>query len=44
MDTIWSYAFGLDTDMQNNINNPYLLHSQQLFDDVNSMKILVLQS
>ncbi len=31
MDTIWSCGFGLDTDMQNNINDPYLLNSQQVF-------------
>jgi cytochrome P450 len=44
MDTIWSCAFGLDTDMQNNINNPYLVHSQQLFDEANNVKILILLS
>jgi cytochrome P450 len=44
MDTIWSCAFGLDTDMQNNINNPYLVHSQQLFDKANNVKILILLS
>ena len=31
MDTIWSCGFGLDTDMQNNIDDPYLLNSQQIF-------------
>ncbi|CAF1125621.1 unnamed protein product [Adineta steineri] len=31
MDTIWSCGFGLDTDMQNNINDPYLLNSQLIF-------------
>ncbi|CAF1346256.1 unnamed protein product, partial [Rotaria sordida] len=31
MDTIWSCGFGLDTDMQNNVNDPYLLHSQRFF-------------
>jgi cytochrome P450 len=31
MDTIWSCAFGLDTDMQNNVNDPYLINSQQHF-------------
>ncbi|CAF4004958.1 unnamed protein product [Rotaria sp. Silwood1] len=30
MDTIWSCGFGLDTDMQNNPNNPYLLESQRV--------------
>ncbi|CAF3845010.1 unnamed protein product [Rotaria sordida] len=29
MDTIWSCGFGLDTDMQNNPNDPYLVQSQQ---------------
>jgi cytochrome P450 len=33
MDTIWSCGFGLDTDMQNNVNNPYLLNSQQIFSE-----------
>ncbi|CAF4053491.1 unnamed protein product, partial [Rotaria sordida] len=28
MDTIWSCGFGLDTDMQNNPNDPYLIQSQ----------------
>ena len=31
MDTIWSCGFGIDTDMQNNINDPYLIHSQDIF-------------
>ena len=31
MDTIWSCGFGLDTDMQNNADDPYLLNSQQIF-------------
>ena len=31
MDTIWSCGFGLDTDMQNNVNDPYLLNSQLVF-------------
>ena len=31
MDSIWSCGFGLETDMQNNINDPYLVHSQQIF-------------
>ena len=33
MDSIWSCGFGLDTDMQNNSNNPYLIHSQDIFID-----------
>ena len=44
MDTIWSCGFGLSTDMQNNINDPYLINSQFLFDDVNSVKILAILS
>jgi cytochrome P450 len=44
MDTIWSCGFGLDTDMQNNINSPYLVHSQQVFDEADGNKILVLLS
>ncbi|CAF2898042.1 unnamed protein product [Rotaria sp. Silwood2] len=31
MDTIWSCGFGLDTDMQNNPNDPYLIQSQRVF-------------
>ena len=31
MDTIWSCGFGLDTDVQNDVNNPYLLQSQKVF-------------
>ena len=31
MDTIWSCGFGLDTDMQNNVNNPYFLNSEKVF-------------
>lgn len=31
MDTIWSCGFGLDTDMQNNINDPFLINSQKVF-------------
>ncbi|CAF1202831.1 unnamed protein product [Rotaria magnacalcarata] len=42
MDTIWSCAFGLDTDMQNNINDPYLLYSQQLFEEKVNVRLLVL--
>jgi cytochrome P450 len=44
MDTIWSCGFGLDTDMQNNMNSPYLLHAQHVFDEANSVKILSLLS
>ncbi|CAF3780088.1 unnamed protein product [Rotaria sp. Silwood1] len=31
MDTIWSCGFGVDTDMQNNVNDPYLLNTQKMF-------------
>ena len=31
MDSIWSCGFGLETDMQRNVNDPYLVHSQQIF-------------
>ena len=31
MDLIWRCCFGVQTDMQNNPNNPYLLRSQQVF-------------
>lgn len=31
MDSIWSCGFGLDTDMQNNVNNPYFLNSEKVF-------------
>jgi thromboxane-A synthase len=44
MDTIWSCGFGIETDMQNNINSPYLLHSQEVFSEANAVKILVLLS
>ncbi|CAF1075862.1 unnamed protein product [Rotaria sordida] len=30
MDTIWSCGLGLDTDMQNNLNDPYLVQSQRV--------------
>ncbi|CAF1580202.1 unnamed protein product, partial [Adineta ricciae] len=33
MDTIWSCGFGINTDMQNNSNDPYLTHSQEVFND-----------
>lgn len=31
MDIIWRCCFGIQTDMQNNPNNPYLIRSQQVF-------------
>jgi thromboxane-A synthase len=44
MDTIWSCGYGLDTDMQNNINSPYLLHTQHVFEEAHNAKILLLMS
>lgn len=41
MDTIWSCAFGLDTNMQNNPDDPYLIHSQRVFAEENYMRKLV---
>jgi cytochrome P450 len=42
MDTIWSCGFGLDTDMQNNINDPYLVYSQQMFGDKVNLQLMVI--
>ena len=42
MDTIWSCGFGVDTDMQNNINDPYLIHSQQMFGEKVNVRLIVL--
>lgn len=42
MDSIWSCGFGLDTDMQNNIHDPYLVNSQQMFDEKVNVRFLVL--
>ena len=42
MDTIWSCAFGVDTDMQNNVDDPYLIHSQAMFGDKVNERIIVL--
>jgi thromboxane-A synthase len=44
MDTIWSCGFGLDTDMQNNIDNTYLVHSQEVFSEANIVRKLSLLS
>ncbi|CAF4677815.1 unnamed protein product [Rotaria sp. Silwood1] len=44
MDTLWSCVFGIDTDMQNNINDPSLIFSQCYFEEQNSAKVLVLLS
>jgi cytochrome P450 len=40
MDTIWSCGFGLNTDMQNNVNDPYLLNSQQHFSRTRFRRII----
>jgi cytochrome P450 len=42
MDTIWSCGFGVDTDMQNNINDPYLIHSQQMFGEKVNVRLIIL--
>jgi cytochrome P450 len=42
MDTIWSCGFGVDTDMQNNINDPYLVYSQQMFGEKVNVRLIVL--
>lgn len=42
MDSIWSCGFGIDTDMQNNTNDPYLVHSQQIFNENANVRVLIL--
>ncbi|CAF1212484.1 unnamed protein product [Didymodactylos carnosus] len=42
MDVIWTCGFGVDTDMQNNPDNPYLTHSQRIFSDDQNNKFLIL--
>lgn len=42
MDTIWSCAFSIDTDMQNNDHDPYLIYSQQLFGEKVNVRPIVL--
>jgi cytochrome P450 len=42
MDTIWSCGFGVDTDMQNNVNDPYLVHSQRMFGENRHVRLLML--
>ncbi|CAF3078543.1 unnamed protein product [Rotaria sp. Silwood2] len=44
MDTIWSCGFGLDTDMQNNPNDPYLIQSQRVFSEGFSVRKILLLS
>lgn len=31
MDTIWNCAFGIDTDLQNDLNNQYFYRAEQIF-------------
>ncbi|CAF1393605.1 unnamed protein product [Rotaria sp. Silwood1] len=43
MDTIWSCGFGIEADMQNNPNNPYLIQSQRVLSKENCVsKLLIL--
>ena len=42
MDTIWSCGLGSDTDMQNNVNDPYLLHSQRMFEGNRHLRLIML--
>lgn len=42
MDTIWSCGLGYETDMQNNINNPYLVHSQEMFVENRNVRLIML--
>ena len=42
MDLIWRCCFGIETDMQCNPNNPYLLRSQQVFARENSTPLATL--
>ena len=42
MDTIWSCGFSIDTDMQNNINDPYLVHSQRIFGENVNVRLVIL--
>ena len=42
MDSIWSCGFGLDTDMQNNIHDPYLVYSRQMFGENVNVRLIVL--
>ncbi|CAF1457709.1 unnamed protein product [Rotaria sordida] len=42
MDTIWSCGFGLDTDMQNNSNDPYLVQSQRVTNEGNNFTPLMI--
>ncbi|CAF4198665.1 unnamed protein product [Rotaria sordida] len=42
MDTIWSCGFGLDTDMQNNPNDPHLVQSQRLAAEESNVTPLII--
>lgn len=41
MDSIWSCAFGLETDMQNNTDDPYLINSQRVFQEELRLDLIV---
>ncbi len=42
MDTIWNCAFGLDIDLQNDIDNLYLYHSDRVFVEFGNSPPLVI--
>ncbi|CAF3064566.1 unnamed protein product [Rotaria sp. Silwood2] len=44
MDTIWSCGFGMETDMQNNPNSPYLIQSQRVMSKENCVSKLLIVS
>lgn len=44
MDLIWRCCFGIQTDMQNNPNNPYLIRSQQVFASENNTYLATILS
>lgn len=44
MDSIWSCGFGIDTDMQNNANDRYLVQSQRVLHEANAVRPIVLLS
>ena len=44
MESIWSCGFGIDTDMQNNSNDRYLVQSQRVLKEENGVRLLVLLS
>ena len=40
MDTIWNCAFGLDIDLQNNPNSPYLTKCEQFMKELATYTLL----